>query len=249
MSTLVENFELSKDDFVVIAGNFNNFIMKEKRKNRNYDLNFLIDEIIDKIGTSGTLMFHTFSWDFCHNIKYDIKNTRSKTGALGNIALQRDDFKRTKHPIYSFAVFGKWQENLVKMDNKSSFSYNSPFAFMHKNRAKMIIVNMELNHSFTFVHYVEQSHNINYRFEKDFSGIFIDENGIESRRIYSMFVRKDGVFTDLNPLEKIFVDKKAMKIKYTLNEEIKLIDLNLTYDIISDDIRQNQAKNLYVKKF
>ena len=105
MSDLIDKFELKSGDFVVVTGNFNRFIFKRKREDKKYDANALIDEIILKIGRSGTLAFQTFSWDFCHGLGFSVKDTKSKTGALGNLALKREDFTRTAHPIYSFAVW------------------------------------------------------------------------------------------------------------------------------------------------
>lgn len=190
-------------------------------------------------------MFPAFSWDFCHGLGYDIKNTKSKTGAFSNIALKRVDFKRTKHPIYSFAVYGKYQNELIKMENRSSFGKDSPFGFMHSHGAKMIIVNLELNNSFTFVHYVEQFVNINYRFHKDFKGFYINEFNEKEERVYSMFVRKNGIITELKSLEKLFIKQNVMKVKHVLGNEIKIIDLNLAYNVIINDIKFNEAKNLY----
>lgn len=245
MSELVEKFELQKGDFVVITGDFNKFILSQKRVDKNYNPNTLINQIINRIGNSGTLMFQTFSWDFCHGLGFDIKRSKSKTGALGNLALKRDDFKRTKHPIYSFAVYGKAQNELANLNNSDSFGKDSPFALMHQNKAKMIVVNLELNHSFTFVHYAEQSCGIDYRFNKEFKGEYIDENGVKSEKTYSMFVRKEGVFTELKELECEFLKQKTMKINIFLDNEIKIIDLKTAYDIIKNDILNNAAKSLH----
>lgn len=42
INSLIDNFELSMDDFIVITGNFNNFILSQKRLNKDFDLNFLL---------------------------------------------------------------------------------------------------------------------------------------------------------------------------------------------------------------
>ncbi|ALV24006.1 putative protein, putative aminoglycoside N3'-acetyltransferase [Campylobacter iguaniorum] len=244
---LVDSFDLATGDFVVLTGNFNRYILEQIRKNKNYDLNTLINDIIQKIGTNGTLMFQTFSWDFCHNLGYDIKNTKSRTGALGNLALKRDDFKRTRHPIYSFAVWGKYQNDLVNLDNKSSFGVASPFEFMHKMNAKMIIVNLDLDNSFTFVHYAEEINKICYRYEKKFTGFYIDEFGQKSMRTYYMFVRnlEQNIITNLAPLHDLFIKFKVMSIKNSGKDEIKIIKLKNAYEIIEDDILSNKARSLH----
>ena len=42
---------------------------------------------------------------------YDFYKTPSSVGSLGNYVLGRGDFRRTRNPIYSFAVIGKDQNN------------------------------------------------------------------------------------------------------------------------------------------
>ena len=247
MNDLIKAFELKKDDFILLTGNFSSYLLRQKKLDKNYSPNAFIDEIIGILGTNGTLALQTFSWDFCQGLTYDIKNTKSKTGALGNAALKRADFIRTKHPIYSFAVWGKVANELKKLENSSSFGENSPFEYFHKYGAKMIIANLELDHSFTFVHYAEQKCKIDYRYEKNFTGFYIDENGVKSERIYSMFVRdlKRDVRTDLSGLHKLFLKENAMKINICGNDEIKIIKLKKAYEIIENDIKNNYAKNLH----
>lgn len=55
---------------------------------------------------------------------------------MANIALKRAEFKRTKHPIYSFMVANNFQKDLIKLDNKGAFDENSPFDFFIKIKRK-----------------------------------------------------------------------------------------------------------------
>ena len=78
------------------------------------------------------------------------------TGALSNIALRRKDFKRSKNPIYSFAVWGKNKNKICSLSHKSCFSLKSPFGYLIKNNAKNLCIGMNFRDAFTFVHVVEQ---------------------------------------------------------------------------------------------
>lgn len=80
---------------------------------RKFDPDKLIDAICDTVGEEGTVLIRMFSWDFCHGKGYDARHTSSQVGALGNIALKRSDFRRTKHPMYSWMVWGNYQDYLV----------------------------------------------------------------------------------------------------------------------------------------
>lgn len=239
----IENLDLRDDELVLFTGNLTHLMQNLKTLNSNLkeDLNSLLD----LLGGGGrTLALQTFNWDFCKGLAYSIVDSKSQTGALGNIALKRSDFKRTKHPIYSFAVAGKFQKELIALDNKGAFDKHSPFAFMYENNAKMIIVDLPLQDSFTFVHYVEECFEVDYRFNKSFKALYTDEKGFTQLKTYDMFVRKDGILTDVHGLENLFVKENAMELKNFKNICMKKIDLRKAYDIIAKDIQNNYAKNL-----
>ena len=73
----------------------------------HYDL----DAIIEKVGPEGTILIPCFNWDFCKGKKFNYLETPPQIGSLPKIAFKREDFKRTKHPIYSFLV---WENAAVK---------------------------------------------------------------------------------------------------------------------------------------
>jgi len=244
MKKLIDSLDIKKADILLVTeGGISLFT---KLRKRGIDFNDLIDSLIEKID-GGTLLFPTFNWDFCNGKTFDILKTKSKSSYLGEIARKREEFIRTKHPIYSFAVTGKDKDYLLNLNNKNSFSKESPFAFLHKNRAKMISFDVSLQHSFTFVHYVEEIENVNYRYHKEFTSKYIDYDRKENIKTYNMFVRdiEKGVVTFLEPLEELFTKNNIMKKQKIYDIEIREIDLEKSFEFIRDDIRFNNAKNLY----
>ena len=134
-------------------------------------------------------MIRTFSWDFCNKHFFDYNNTPSQTGALGNYALKREDFKRTKHPIYSWSVCGKYKKDLLALNNKESFGNGTPFEFILNHNGKLLTLGNIIGSSITMGHHWEKIANVPYRRDKIFEGEYIDENNVSSIRKYSMFVR------------------------------------------------------------
>lgn len=217
-----------------------------------FDANKFLDEIYSVIGESGTLLLPTYNWDFCHDVTFDYHKTPCKTGALGKVALKRKDFIRTHHPIYSFAVKGKYQELLYNMDNKESFGADSPFSFLELIKAKSVIIDVSLTNSYTYVHYNENRAGINsYRYQKDFTADYCDENGKKTTRTYSMLVRHliDYYMLDLNPLEEEFLKKGVEKIVEINSIPYRIIDIFKTTPIIMDDIRNNQSRKICKHKW
>lgn len=238
---------IEEGDIVFISSDVKRLLATARMHREPLDLNILIDALIRLVGKEGTVIFPTYNWDFCSGKTFDIKKTRCKTGSLGTVALKRDDFRRTQHPIYSFAVWGKYQKELCEMDNKDSFGNDSPFAFFKKHNVKNYIIDVTLQHCFTYVHFVEeQSGVVKYRYIKEFTADYIDENGQTERRAYSMFVRDLDldVFVTINPLEDDLI-KEGAEFKYIVNDiNVSLIRMGDAYDIIMKDIVENSSKKL-----
>ncbi len=239
-------FGINKGDPVWIASDMKSLIYTCLENGDDTDLNVLLDAVMDLITPEGTLMIPVFNWDFCKGKAFDINKTPCRTGSLGKIALKRKDFIRTKHPIYSFAVWGKDAELLAGMDNLSSFGSNSPFSYCREKNAKNVFIDVPPQHSFTFVHYVEQMKGVDYRYLKNFTADYTDENGVTTKRTYSMNVRclDRDIFLTIYPFEKRFMDIKA-SWHYDINgTHMETIEMGRVYDIIADDILNHNSSRI-----
>lgn len=247
---------VSKNDIVLVSSDISrviNIMSHEyrikltSRKEMIKLSNIIIDALQDLVGKGGTLLFPTYNWNFCKGIPWNYNTTPGKTGALSNVALKRQDFIRTKHPIYSFAVWGRDAEYLYNIDNTDSFGLESPFAYMHKHHGKNISI--DTTEFFTFIHYVEQCHNVDYRYIKNFESKYIvDDN--EYIKTYSMYVRQldPEVITTLGEVDnRLLFEKGALKCMLVENIPLKTVDLDMAYDVISDDIIYNESKNLIIR--
>lgn len=239
--------EIKKGDIIFVSSDAKIMMWDAMKNKESADLNHFIDGLIEAVGEEGTIIFPTYNWDFCGGKTFDYKETPCKTGILGSLALKRSDFRRSKHPIYSFAVYGKYQDEICKMNNRDSFGMDSPFAFFYNKNIKNYIIDVSLCHCFTFTHFVEQQSGVvNHRFVKDFTAGYIDENGIQSQQTYSMFVRKldMNVETTIDPIEEDFV-REGVEIKYRINNsEIKRIEMGKAYSVLLNDIRNNKSRKL-----
>lgn len=244
---IISYLDIKKGDRVLVSSDITDMAVNAIQHGEKFSIDLFIDSIINVIGEEGTLVFPTYNWEFCKGMAFDYYNTRSKTGALGSAALKRTDFRRSKHPIYSFAVWGKDQDEICSLNNISSFGENSPFAFFNLHNYKNLIIDVDYSHCFTYVHYVEeQVGNLPYRYIKEFSSRYIDDSGSASFRFYSMYVRnlELEVFGDCNPLGKM-LEQKGISISREINGiEFKIVDLHNAYPVIEDDIRNNKSRNI-----
>ena len=133
---IIEKIKIKKNDKILLSADITRLLVYCKKNNKKFDANDFLNAIINKIGNNGTLILPTFNFGFCQGKTYDYLKTVPMTGHLAKVALSRKDFKRTLHPIHSFAVCGKDKNYLCNLQNLSSFDSNSPFAYMHKKSVK-----------------------------------------------------------------------------------------------------------------
>lgn len=215
----------------------------------NFSPDEFIDTILEKVGNTGTVLIPTFNWDFCRGVPFDYRNSPSQSGALGNTALRRKDFRRTCHPIYSFAVWGQDSEKLFKMNNENSFGKGSVFDYMHEVNAKGLIIDLSCLAGMTYMHHIEQMLGVPYRYNKIFSAKYIDYQGNESVRNYSMYVRD----LDMNPkhlgdfdvLSEIMEKLNISQTQYFNNIPFRTLILRETEAVIRSDILCNDSRNMY----
>lgn len=213
---------------------------------RNLFLNNLVNIFKNTVGNKGTLLFPVFSWKFCKGEKFDYKKTKGETGIFSNWILEnRNDFVRTKHPLYSFMVWGSDMKYFVALNNLDSFGSDSPFAYLHQKKAKLLLLNVSLQRGFTFMHYVEECLRVPYRYMKDFSGQYIDEYGKEEIRKYSMYVRDLAIESEENLPEEFLTDSEVNSITMIDGIKLRMIKLAEAYDIVKQDLLNNKGKKCY----
>lgn len=173
---------------VYVASDVGLFSIEYGRYHDDFTPSRVIELLQQRLTPDGTIIIPTFSWDFCHGLGFDYYKTQPRVGYLGKVALRTEGFKRTKHPIYSYAVWGKGKDLYTSLDNKDSWGEGSPFDLMYRDNAAWFAFCVYCSGSFTFTHYVEQALQVPYRYMKDFTGKYVDELGQASARTYSMFV-------------------------------------------------------------
>jgi len=250
MVELIEKLELKKGDCAYISSNFlriSSFLKEEKKK---IDLNNFIDSLIEKVGKDGSIFIPTFNWDFCNGKGFHYLKSKSLTGALGNAALKRKDFKRTKNPIYSFMVAGKNKEEICELSHKSCFGLDSPFGYLIKHDAKQIFIDTKIG--FTLVHVAEENVSVPYRFKKEFKGLYIDDNNNRFEDTYFMYVRDYNSKVKWTKVTakfwKVLNKRNAFRHKVYKKIHIRTVKLKEAYNLAINDLKNNKGYIQAVKQ-
>ena len=238
--------KIEKGDVILLTSDITDLFLQCQENGEILDVNILLDNFQEAVGEEGTLLIPTYNWGFCQGKAFDYKKTPSKTGAIGNAALRRKDFTRTKHPIYSFAVWGKDAVKLAEMDNIESFGPDSPFAYLEQVDAKNVFIGASLRNSFTYIHYIEQKLKAPYRFSKVFRSHYIDQDKVDTVRDYSMYVRDLDldVVCAPNPFVDILYANQVVQHGLINGVPYEVIRFSEVTPYIQNDILYNRSKNL-----
>ena len=234
---IANHLDIRKGDICLLASDITKLAFLSARKEGGFDANLFLDSIMKKLGTEGTLLIPAYNHHLLDGQSFDVLKTRPITGSLSIVAFLNKKFKRTFHPLHSFMVWGKYQDELCNLKNEISFGKDSPFAFLHQHNAKMILISTNIAQAFTFTHYVEEIEKVKYRKYKKIKINYTDENGVTALIPFKLFAKKTG--WDMN------LDKLELKLKeHELSESeingisIQWISLSKAFNIVQNDIRE-----------
>lgn len=236
---------VEEGDVLLVHSSLKKLILKVKT-----DFGILIgpqevfESLLLSLGKEGTLLLPLFNFDFPTSKYFDIRNTPSQMGALTEIGRLYEGSVRTGHPIYSFAVMGKYSAEFKGVNNKSGYGPDSPFAIIKRLKGKIGIIGLSDQHSMTSYHFVEESNLVDYRYFKDFDGRYIDESGEESERTYSLYVRnlERGVLTDVNRMmDHLWKEGLYKGEHHEQGFGMRTIDFQSFYDETDRIIKSGQA--------
>lgn len=197
-------------------------------KDRAYLLKSLTDVLKESVGKKGSLIMPTFTYSFCNGEIFDLEKSRSTVGVLTEYFRNQPGVKRSVQPIFSCAVCGDKAEELSCV-SKDSFGEDSIFDKLRKHKGKLVFFGADF-HSCTYIHYLEQSFNVPYRYIKKFKGkIKNGDNEYEDE--YSFYVRdlEKNVILDTARLEEYLLEKGFMNKVSIGHGSVLLVDADTLY--------------------
>lgn len=197
----------------------------------------------------GTLIFPSFTYSFCNNENYDVRNSKTSMGALIEHIRKKDGVKRSLDPLLSMIAMGK-NENIVEGDvGNHSLGKNSVFNRLHNcDNVKFLFFGADFAEYFTYVHYVEKMLEVPYRFDKAFSGKIIDYDGNEYEDIHYIHTQCGGVkLKNYQQMKEELIADNKLKTAKMGNSEIAAISEADAYNAIYNRISKNI--NSFVEPF
>lgn len=166
------------------------------------------------LGPRGTLIMPTFTYSFCNNEIYDVNQSPSTVGVLTEYFRKMEGVKRTKHPIFSFAVWGEQADEYIENDSVDAFGDNGVYGKLIRDNGKLLLFGAP--RGYTFYYLSEERVRVDHRYFKYFQGEVKDK---ESSYIIEVpyYVRK------LDKKSILDEDKLSSYLKETcIQSEVKL---------------------------
>lgn len=241
---IVDQFKWKEDEMLLVSSDITKLAFTSLKNKDKFDVNLFVDSFLTRF-PNGTLVIPAFIEHFGFGDVFDKKTSLPEMGALSKAVFLRKDFVRTNDPLHSFLVSGQKADEMEKIHSVSTFGDDSVFAFLHQHKAKMLMIDVDLQHSFTFAHYVEENQNVSYRKFSTLKYKSLDRRGELREEKLFVFRKKRGVVNTLNELDFLFISKGAMDVRKINNSTFSLIDLSKAFDLICDDIKRNKGRNLH----
>ena len=144
----------------------------------------LLDALRSLVASGRTVAIPAFTFDFCSSGQFNTLTSQPETGVLASWALELEDFQRTEHPIYSFAVAGPRSEEIAACKSTTTFGEDSPFALFDRLRTRYVMFGCGWDVCTQF-HFYEEEAGVPYRYYKTFEGTRADGTSLSAQ----MYVR------------------------------------------------------------
>jgi aminoglycoside 3-N-acetyltransferase len=240
---------VAKGDTLLIHSNVKRTVIGCRRAGFTITAQDILNSFLNAVGEKGTLLLPLFNFDFANGGSFDIHHSPSHMGALTEAGRLHNECVRTGHPIYSFAVIGYKSKEFEHLDNVSGYSDESPFGILRRMNGKIASLDLEDQDCMTFYHHIEEIKNIDYRYFKNFSGLYTGFDGISMQKTYKLFVRdiEKGVVTNVNPTGELMWQKGLYKgFRPKDKSGLRTIMATEMFDFVANLIDRSEAlDNLY----
>jgi aminoglycoside 3-N-acetyltransferase len=240
----LDSMGVEKDAILIVHSSYDNL------KNCLLEPNQIIDKLKDYISPNGTLAMNAtrkFKRDNNGFLIYDTKKSRVNSGVIPAFFLKSLNVEVSSFPINSMVAYGRKAKEIVKNNldcsNSSSCGDTSSWKFCLDNGAWVLGMGIDLTHSLTIIHVLEESNHDSWPIKDWFESkkFKIITNGI-SKEVEVMDRRE--VWGKLHfaerTLAKDLMKKGIIKVFYLGETRFELLNSKELYHFL-----KSKNKNAY----
>lgn len=181
-------------------------------------------EIFLELGVP-TLMFPAFTYSFQNHEVFDVRNSRTNMGALIEFIRKQPGTCRSMDPMLSVIAVGEKAEIVFGEIGDNCFGPESVFSRIHKEKdVKFLFFGAEFMTYCTYIHYIEKTLNVPYRFDMSFPGTIVDYEGRSFEHAHAIHTQCGQIrLRETNGLKNDLIEKEMLKIAPLGDAEIACI--------------------------
>lgn len=176
---------LKRGDSVYAQSNLGLFGVCEDARASEAVCGAFLQAFLEVLGPEGTLIVPTYTYSACHGERFDPASTPSSMGVFAEYVRSRPEALRSCDPIFSVAALGPKARFYTENPSEKSLGPNCFFERLHRSDGMLCCLNFV--GWTTFIHYVECSLQVAYRYSKTFTGEVL-VNGVWEKRRAAHFV-------------------------------------------------------------
>jgi aminoglycoside 3-N-acetyltransferase len=237
---------INKGDKIYIHGNasFLHFIEGSSNEEK---FRFFLDVLMNEIGPDGSLIIPSFTYSHCRNEIYDMANTppAKELGYFADLIFRNKNlFSRTSDPIFShfFSPSTGLDKYINTQEIYNCFGNDSFFEKMLEINSTILFIGCSF--MTTFIHHIEKTANVSYRFNKRFDGEIINMDNKLIKTSSNYFVRDLSSTRSIKLHQfKLRLEKKHLLKKSHLGR-INLMAINVM-DLFNEGIIALKENELF----
>lgn len=207
---------------------------------KNEFLRIITEILLEAVGKEGTLIMPTFSYSFCRNEDYDVLNSKSTVGILSEYYRKFSHTRRTHHPIFSFAVQGK-RENEYLDVGPDAFGFDSVYGKLIRNKGKIVFLGENIG--YTACYLAEEHVGVSYRYFKEFSGNVVMEDG-SSRKIsipyYVRHLDRKSNFSE-HKMTEFLTNNGILQQRQMGNGVLSAFEIEKMFSAVSEKLMEDET--------
>src|SRR5262249_27323431 len=240
-----ESVGIGKGDIVFCHVSLENLGQPKDAATPEESSEMLISALWSVVGKEGTIVVPAYTFSFCRQEMFEVDETPAAEGPWSESTHFLEYFRRlpgavrSLDPIHSVSAIGPEAQRLLANLPNTCFGEDSVFARLDKAGAKICTIGVGLEEA-TFLHYVEETIGVPFRFKKLFTG-FIRKDG-ESRKsgwIYNVRVQADNGCSDGRRLEQRAIAEESCRVISIGRGEIKAINCREYFELAAREIEKD----------
>ena len=220
---------------IYLASDIKRLSLECKKNGEIFNANAFIDGLKEALLPDQSLIIPAFTDNLKSGSEFDARKSKPNIGALPNRVFRRKDYFRTRDPLHSAFIYGAFANE--NFEAKSTFGENSLFHNLLKNNVVQVFVDVDLQNSFTFIHYAEELQKVAYR--KHYAFRYF-EGG--EQKMHAFHTRKPGYITDLSKLQSKMLAAGILQQSELNGINVFRMETKKAFDFLCSELESHKGK-------